>query len=268
MKSLLKNRLFFYVTIILIAIGIIFVFKKTAGESDGIIFSVTKPFARFFSGAGYWFQDKVSFISSIGSLKKENKNIFEENLRLQSRLAELREVESENKNLREQLALSPREKFELETALIIGKDLSQSKEFVYINKGEKDGIKIGMPVIVSEGILVGKISNVFGGSSELELILNQEIKINGEIKESEAKGIIHGEYGTSVVMDMIPQTVEINAGDSIFTSGLGNTMPRGLLIGYVKDVSSTSDKLFQKTSISLPVSIEKIRAVSVIKTIK
>ncbi len=177
-------------------------------------------------------------------------------------------MESENKNLREQLDLSPREKFELETALIIGKDLSQSKEFVYINKGEKDGIKIGMPVIVSEGILVGKISNVFGGSSELELILNQEIKINGEIKESEAKGIIHGEYGTSVVMDMIPQTVEINAGDSIFTSGLGNTMPRGLLIGYVKDVSSTSDKLFQKTSISLPVSIEKIRAVSVIKTIK
>ncbi len=268
MKSLIKNRLFFYIAIVLIAIGIIFVSKKASNKGQGVAFAIVKPFASLFSNTGYWFQDKITFVSSIGTLKKENNELFEENLKMQSSLAELKEIKSENENLREQLELSPRDEFELETALIIGRELNQSSEIVFINKGENHGVKNGMPVIVNEGILVGKISKTFSGSSEVELILDQEIKINAEIQESEAKGIIHGEYGTSVVMDMIPQTIKINAEDSIVTSGLVSSMPRGLLIGYVKDVSSTPDKLFQKTSIALPVSIERIRAVSVIKIVK
>ncbi|MDA3815464.1 MAG: rod shape-determining protein MreC, partial [Patescibacteria group bacterium] len=259
MKSLLKNRLFFYVAIILIAVGFIFVSKKAVDKGEGAVFFVMKPFFGAFSSTGYWFQDKIDFVSSIGSLKKENEKLFNENLKMQSKFADLKEVELENKNLREQLDLAPRDKFELETALIIGKDLDQSNEIVYLNKGEKNGIKVGMPVVVNEGILVGKISKVFGGTSELELILDQKIKINAEIQELQAKGIVHGEYGTSVVMDMIPQTVEINSGDAVITSGLGNSMPRGILIGYIKDLSPTADKLFQKASISLPVSFEKIR---------
>lgn len=268
MKSLLQNRLFFYIAIILITVGVIFVSKKAVDKGEGVVFTVVKPFAGFFSNTGYWFQNKIDFVSSIGSLKKENEKLFEENLRIQSRLAELKEIESENEDLRKQLDLSPRDKFELETALIIGRDLNQSNEIVYLDKGEKNGIKMGMPVIVNEGILVGKVSKVFNRTSEVELILDQKIKINAEIQEMEAKGIVHGEYGTSVVMDMIPQTIEINTGDTIITSGLGNSMPRGLLIGYIKDLSPTADKLFQKTSISLPVSFEKIRTVSVIKNIK
>lgn len=268
MKFLLKNRIFFYIAIIFLAILIVFAFRKDENNKKEAVFFMAKPFNVFFSGVGYWFDEKIDFVSSIGSLKNENVKLFEDNLSLQSKLAELKEVEKENEDLRKQLELSPRNKFELESALVVGKDLNQSKEIVYINKGRKDGVEMGMPVIVNEGVLIGKISATFNSSSELELISNQEIKINAEIQESEARGIVHGEYGTAIVMDMIPQTIEINSGNTIITSGVGSGMPRGLLIGYVKDVSPTPDRLFQKTSLALPVSIEKIRAVSVIKTVK
>jgi rod shape-determining protein MreC len=122
-----------------------------------------------------------------------------------------------------------------------------------------------MPVIISEGILIGKIEKVFSGSCEARLILDSEIKVNAEILESQTKGIVHGEYGSSVVMDMIPQSIEIKKDETVVTSGLSGTFPGGLLIGYVKDVTTTADQLFQKASLNLPIEIDEARMAWVVK---
>ncbi|MCK5080564.1 MAG: rod shape-determining protein MreC [Candidatus Moranbacteria bacterium] len=226
---------------------------------------ISKPFTRFFSGAGYWFNKKVYFVSNIGDLKNQNEELFNENLELKFKLAQRKDIESENKVLREEINLISRTDFETEASLILGHTLSRNRKVVYLDKGRENGVEVGMPVVVGEGVLVGKVSKVYEGSSEAELLLDKNNKINAEIQETQVKGIVQGEYGTSAIMDMIPQAADIQQGQTVITSGLGRAFPRGLLIGYVKEVDVTADQLFQKVSLELPVQFNNLRMVWVIK---
>jgi cell shape-determining protein MreC len=67
---------------------------------------------------------------------------------------------------------------------------------------------------------------------------------------------------------MIPQTAQIKDQEEIITSGLNGDIPRGMLIGYVKEVLPSTDYLFQAASINLPYEIDKIRLVWVLKSKK
>lgn len=224
-----------------------------------------KPFARVVSGTGYWVNQKFYFISQIGNLKKENDELLNENLKLKFEVSQLKEAENENKILREEINLVSRTEFDTEASLVLGHSLSTNRKIIFLDKGSKNGIEENMPLIVGGGVLVGRISKVFETTSEAELLLDQSNKINAEIQENQVKGIIQGEFGTSIVMSMIPQSAEIEKGQTIITSGLGGSFPRGLLIGYIKEKETMADQLFQKVSIEVPVQVRDLRLVWVIK---
>jgi rod shape-determining protein MreC len=235
---------------------------------EGLFQAAIKPFSRFFSAAGGWTGERFSFLNSIGELKTENERLLEENMNLKSQLASLQDVNKENEQLRKQIDLAPRGEYDLEAAIVIGKDLSGQTEFVYIDKGSKHGVREQMAVIIGEGTLIGKISKTFPSTSQVELLFGKNSRVNAEIVESGAKGIVRGQYGTAAVLDMIPQTFEINKGDSVITSGVGNLMPRGLLIGYAQDPVATADQLFQQASLVFPTQLQTIRAVWVVRGTK
>ena len=253
---------------LLIILVILFFNAKQDKPLQSFFNTATKPFARFFSGAGFWFNKKINFISNIGEVRDENEDLFNENLNLKFKLVQLKELENENKILREEIGLNNRDNFETDASLVIGQTLSKSRKIIYLDKGSKDGFEKGMPVVVGEGILVGKISKVYYSSSEAELVLDRNNKINAEIQNTQIKGIVQGEYGTSAIMDMIPQAAKIEVGQTVITSGLGGSYPRGLLIGYVKEVGVTVDQLFQKASLDLPIQFINLRMVWVIKSTK
>ena len=260
-----NKKLNYWLIVVVLILGIVFFFgPKENKPLEGLGQTVSKPFSYFFSGVGYWFSEKFSFITNIGETKKENERLFNENLELKFKVAQLKEVEDENKILRNEIDLIDREEFNVVASLVIGQNLSKNRKLIYLDKGQNDNLKEGSPVIVGGGILVGKINKVYPTTSEVELILDKNNRVNAEIQESGIKGIVQGEYGTSAVIDMIPQAAQIENNQTVITSGLGGLFPRGLLIGYVKDVGKTVDQLFQKASLDLPVQFKDLRLVWVI----
>ncbi len=261
------NKKINYSLILLVVIFVIILIfsssKNKPFESAGKF--LIKPLASFFSGSGYWFKNKLDFFSNIGEIKKERDFLIEENLNLKFKISQLKEAEKENEIFKKELDLMEKVDFETVASLIIGKNLSNNRKIIHINKGKKDGIKENAPVIVGGGVLVGKVSKVYSNNSEVELILDKNNKINAEIQEIETKGIVQGEYGTSAFIDMIPQTAKIKKGQTVITSGLGGVLPRGLLIGYIKDFDETIDRLFLKASLELPVQFNDLRLVWVVK---
>lgn len=261
---MLENKKKYYWVILIGFILIIFISRGLKPLESGV-FIVIKPVATFFSGAGNWFGEKFSLFSNIKEIKETNEELSNENLKLKFQLSEFKETENENQILREELDLREKREFNSEESLIIGQNLSENRRIIYLDKGSKDGIKAGSPVIVGEGILVGQISKVYLNGSEAELILDKNIRINSEIQENQIKGIIQGRYGTTVNMEMIPQTAELEKGQTVITSGLGGKFPRGLLIGYVDSYRLTVDQLFQSVSLKLPVDFNDLRIVGIIK---
>lgn len=206
-----------------------------------------------------------SFFGSIGEMRSDNERLIRENDFLVSEVASLQEAKRENETLREQLDLAPRSKFELEPCFVIGQDPQGLGSWMMIGKGSSDGIRTDMPVIVSNGILVGKVAETGPDSSRVRLLTDSESAVNVSDLETGARGLVKGTYGLGLIMDMVAQTDALNGGDAVITSGLGGEIPKGLLIGKIQEIKTTSDKLFQQAIVMPRVRYHKLDVVFVIK---
>ncbi len=226
---------------------------------------IFSPFQKISYGLSLEFSEFGHFLSSIGQLKKENEKLIVENRNLLAEKAKLAEIEKENDMLRQELKVLPRDKFSLESADVIGFDSYGQGDWIEINKGSRDGIEKEMAVIVGNGIIAGVVGEVNYDTSKVVLLNNSESAVNVVDSKTDAKGIIKGEYGLGIIMDMVLQSNSLNEGDQVVTSGIGKSVPSGLLTGNIEKISSSPDKLFQRAIISSPVDFSKLQFVFVIK---
>lgn len=224
------------------------------------VMTVSIPFQKIFSTAAFQLGDTFRFFLSIGELKSENERLEKERVRLIAENAKLSDVSKENEELRGQLELLPREKFSLKSAEVIGRDVN----WLYINQGSFNGLQKGMPVIINAGVLIGRVTEVFPSNSKVMLISNQESLINGATIDTNARGIVKGEYGLGLLFDAVLQSDVLKAGDTVVTSGLGGDIPKGLLIGTLQESRFSSDRLFQQATLVSPVKLDRLRYVFVI----
>ena len=260
-KNLLK---FLSVT----AICLLLIFSNPKGFFDpvrGFFLTVAYPFQKTSYLLSHAVSEIFDFLGSIGELKSENDKLIKENNSLSSKIALLSDAERENKSLREQLGLAPKGKFDLEASFVIGQDPQRLDSWIMIDKGASDGIVQEMPVIAFEGILIGKISEVMPNSSKVSLLSDSKSVVNVVDIETGAKGVLRGEYGLGFIMDMVSQQESLNPGDTVVTSGLGSNLPRGLLVGKIQEVRTTSDKLFQQAAVIPRIRYSKLDLVFVIK---
>ncbi|MFA6790134.1 MAG: rod shape-determining protein MreC, partial [Parcubacteria group bacterium] len=158
--------------------------------------------------------------------------------------------------------------FDMISSNIIGRDLHKESNYFVIDKGSKDGIKEGMPAIVNEGILIGKIEEVFYTHSKVLLVTSPNSNINAVTLETGSIGVVSGKYGLGMILDMVLQTDYLKIGDDVITSEISQNIPRGLLIGKIKEVYPSGGYLFQQAVISSPVDFSKMRFVFVIRNEK
>ncbi len=265
MKFIFRENLKYLSTIVILIIVIFISGRGADNPLKGFLLRMESPFLktfRIFSGGTEGF---FHFLGSIGELKSENEKLLQENGELLAKNALLGDTETENKLLRQEIGLLPRKNYDLEASFVIAQDPQSLGNYLIIDKGEKNGLKTGMPVIISNGILTGKITDVYPTSAKVVLISDKNSAVNAEIEDSGARGIVRGAYGLGLVMDMISQSEVVKEGDTVITSGLGGDMPRGLYVGKIKEAGQSADKLFQQASLISPVDFSSLRVVFAVK---
>jgi len=229
------------------------------------VFKLAYPFQKTFYLTGKSINRYSNFVRSLSEIKQENERLIKENHLLQSEFSKLKDQKKENAVLRSQLDLIPRDNFELEASFVIGQDLQGLGSWIMIDKGRSDGIKSGMSVIFSQGILIGKVEEVFSDTSKVVLLSHSDSVINAIDLETGARGVLKGKYGLGIILDLVSQKEVLNLGDMVTTSGLGSSMPKGLLIGKIQEVRSSIDNLFQQAVINPSAKFQKLDVVFVIK---
>lgn len=230
-----------------------------------VLFKIAYPFQKTFYMLSQRTSLSLEFLGSISNLKKENENLIKENDSLYRQLASLSSIKQENEMLRDQLNLAPAKKYDLAASFVIGQNPEGQGSWLMIDKGSDQGIKPHMPVIVSDGILVGRVEESSAGSSKITLLTDSSSAVNVEDLETGARGILKGQYGLGIIMDMSTQSDILNQGDTIITSGLGGSLPRGLVVGKIQEVRPSEDKLFQQSIIIPRVKYLKLNMIFVIK---
>lgn len=179
--------------------------------------------------------------------------------------ARIKDLEKENNEIRKQLNFFHRRNFTAVAADIVGQNSDSAEKMVIIDAGEASGIKLGQPVVAGDGILVGTIAKVEKDIAMVRLINDNQSKIAATILNKDGSlGIVEGGYGLSVRMNFIPRNETVLIGDQIITSGLEQSIPRGLLIGEVAVAENEAYQPFQQAVLTTAVDLYKLTIVSVL----
>lgn len=115
---------------------------------------------------------------------------------------------------------------------------------IVLNKGEREGIKPGMPVI-GEGGLVGQIQRASTRTSETILITDESIQIPAILVRNGLRVVVYGAgSGYPLELRYLSPGADIKVGDEIVTSGIGGIYPSGLAIGKVIRIDQSSAQGF------------------------
>ncbi len=200
----------------------------------------------------------------IGRLSRNVRLLEGENEGLKAKLIDRDQLFAENAELREQLKLLPRQKFDIEAAQIIGRTTDGVRDSLIADKGEKDGIRPGMTVVVGEGVLLGIVEKTDRYTATLSLITDSDFKIPVKVVETGAVGLLRGARGLDVMLESIPRTTELKEGQRVATSG-GQEYPEGLMVGAVKSVESSENEIFQSARIAPVANFGRANFVGIIK---
>ncbi|GAH45157.1 unnamed protein product, partial [marine sediment metagenome] len=190
-------------------------------------------------------RDFMTAPRDVVRLAQLNEQLEAEVSRLQAQIIELQQENSELEVLSALLDFArTHSENEYITAAVIGRDISPFLHYVIINRGSDDGLRRGMPVVSSQG-LVGRVAAVTADGARVQLITDPDTAINVRIQPSGAEGLLEGSITGDITIGAIPQDANINNGDLVLTSGLGGNYPPDMLIGQISGVRQRPVELFQ-----------------------
>ena len=257
MKEIIKLILKYHFTIIFILLEIVsFSLIIRHNEYQRAIFS---------ESASTLFGNVSSTITSIKDyfrLKEMNESLANENILLKNRLEEyelLRDTIIHGTVVQDSIPV-----YEYIGAKQVNATYNRTKNYSTLNRGRKNGLQKEMAVCTPEGI-VGLIQDLSDHFAVVIPLINVDSRISAKIKKNNYYGSLQwdgNDYAYSYLND-IPYHVEVNAGDTIVTSGLSKIFPEGIVVGYVESVDKETAN-FLKIKVKLAVDFKRINHVYVI----
>ncbi len=250
------------IVILLVAAFTILNLTGLAKPFRGFFYSISAPLQKNFWGAGANVSDFFSAISQIQNLKAENESLKLQNQELSAKIASLSELKSENETLRNALQVGLEKDFRLVLAEVAGKEVD--RDVILINKGQKDGLSAGMPVVSEQKVLMGKIIEVGDNFSKVLLITDKDSSFDAKVSGTSIDGLAKGAGSFQLILDFIPREAEIKEGDPVVTSALGGVFPEGILAGKISKVEKNDVESFQKAHVLPAFDIKELNGVFII----
>src|SRR5882724_6187155 len=138
----------------------------------------------------------------------------------QMRIEQVRLTQDADQARRLQALLAFKEQFISQTmaAQVIGSTGSEQSRAIYLDKGEKDGIRPDMAVITADGV-VGKVLHVYRSTSLVLLISDQTSGLGAILEKSRINGILRGLPSGEVALDRVLSDEQVPTGELALTSG-------------------------------------------------
>ena len=228
---------------------------------------VLDPLIRIQSWVAIRYQTIQNYITApadIASLRQKNVELEAEIASLQVKNIELQEQVQESQVLSTLVDYArSRPENRYLAASVIGRDISPFMRYIIIDRGSDDDIRRGMPVVTNQG-LVGQIDAVTAGAARIQLITDPASSVNVTLQQSGADAVLKGQINGELVLEFIPQDVDVQTGELVITSGLGGNYPPNLVVGQVSTVRSRPYDLFQSASVQPAVDFSNLDIVLII----
>ena len=175
----------------------------------------------------------INFFSEYFNVYEENQNLKDQIIKLSSEKLNYIFLENENKKLKELIGDEQNLTDGVISKVLIDKDGKFLKSII-LNKGTKDGIKIGM-VVLENSYLVGQIIETNYTTSRAILISDLNSNIPVVLEPGSFQSILSGtgkDYGK---IKYSKNKLPLDENMIVYTSGSGGNFRAGLPIGIVNN---------------------------------
>ncbi|MBN1778819.1 MAG: rod shape-determining protein MreC [Candidatus Buchananbacteria bacterium] len=190
-------------------------------------------------------------------LVEQRDKLLVENAKLKTTLAEFQAWDQQSNFINSR-------SLEAVPARIIGRSFQSDAQILIIDKGDVDGLKPDMPVIIDDGVIIAKVKEVEKYNSKILLLNDSQSSLAAKIDGSDVQGVVVGDRGLTVKLELIPKDKTILPGTMVITSGLEETIPAGLVVGTVERLQKEENSFFQTAIIRPLESYTNLLAVSVL----
>ena len=185
-------------------------------------------------------------IQSRFELLEAKERLARENLILQGRSQQMASLQAENVRLRALLNSSALLRDDVLVAELVGVSPDPMRHLLVLNKGERDGVFVGQPLIDADG-LMGQIVEVTTASSRALLITDATHSIPVQINRNGVRAIAEGTGSLgSLEIHHVSATTDIQLGDLLVTSGLGGRFPEGYPVAVVSEIERDPGRTFAR----------------------
>lgn len=226
---------------------------------------IVKPVGSFLTGRNIAIRNVWLNLTSIGSVRDEKNALQQQVITLQQQVITDEGLKQENDDLRKELGVTgvTQAMPKAFAHVILQGDNPLDYTFT-VDVGRNQGIKVGQPA-VSQGALVGRVIEVRDQTAVVRSITSLNSRIQAWLASNQEKGFLVG-TGNSVNLEDITQGLDVPSGTVVETSGLGGSLPQGILIGATADLLSSKSDLTQTFRVQLPVDSLSIQSLFILLT--
>lgn len=214
--------------------------RDAQGDQTSLIRSWTVGAVSPFERAGAWTVEKIRgtwrHYFALSRTAKENEKLRQENQDLKLKVTELQSKAEETDRLAALLQFREAHRdVKMIPARVIGTSADTNSAVIYVDRGQRDGLKRNMGVITPDGV-VGKVTDVYGDSAQVLLLTDKDSGVGAMLANSRIQSPVGGMGEPLLNMKYVASDDDVKVGDEVVTSGMDRIFPKDLPVGTVAEV--------------------------------
>lgn len=240
------------------------VYSGISGNSSPITRAagaVVRPFQRFGTGVGHFFNKGLDYFTEFDALKAENEQLKQQISDNAQLVRDAQIALEENNQLRSQLGQPENTRTTTTvSAEVIARSPGDWADTLTLDKGSSSG--------VNKDDLVTTVDGMLGFVSEVTSITDPKMQCGALVTRTRETAIAEGDYNLmtrgALRLSYLREDSKVIVGDTVETSGRGGVFPKGILIGTVESVQPEESGLSYYAVIKPFVSVDSVSSVSII----
>ena len=225
---------------------------------EPVILAVEAPF-KMGQRMGEELRQRHALMDRVAILERERRERLAE-------LSLLEELRNDNRELRDLLDASQRLVPDFQSAELMNIDLNPWSHRVLINRGSRDGLEAGQPVMDAFGVM-GQVDEVAFNTAQVILISDPDHALPVRVQRTGLRTVAYGSGRINQLrLTDLPMNVDLQPGDILVTSGLGGAFSAGLPVAEVESVSRPVGEAFAKAVVRPVARLDRARHVLVVNS--
>ena len=188
----------------------------------------------------------------------------QENAQLKAQLVQMEELRQENERLTGLLEMKTQYQISGPTGRVIGTGSDAYSRTITVAVGQSSGVEAGQAVVGPSG-LVGQVIEVSPLTCRVRLLTDPQSGVSAYLQNGRDGCVVKGAVDGLLYVEYLDDSVQVQVGDVVVTSGMGGSYPAGIAIGTVTNVvneAGTSERTIIVAPLANVDSLEEVTVVS------